>query len=662
MRDTFTEGALLDGRYKTLQPLNHGSFGMVFMAQDLQTQAMVAVKCLTKPAAAGSCPSGISVDDRSEELVCHAKLASHPNVVNMLHHFETDAHLYLVLEFCAMGDLYEAIRSERGPRETDNVRDFMLQLVDAVEYMHARGYAHRDIKPENVFLTLSGHVKLGDFGLATAARWTHESAVGSDRYMAPEQYDSAGHGYSPVKADVWAIGICLINLIFSRNPFVTPTQSDPLFADYTRDNQALFDIFPTMSQDTFEVLNYAMAMDPEKRSLAAVREALLRVISFTTVDESLDDFCTEDREMVPPSANREPLRTPSVQSPTIDHGAFPWARALGMSEPQHVRQLSMIPDTEEYDQDLAFGSCTDPEGEEHSSVAEGPGSMASVLDSGLGASLKSLAIPRAGARTTLRGSDPLPIFGSMPTMSSKMTPSVFGAAPQRSEDVAKSWSDLWDEDVEERVQQPMLLRTPSAPLTPTIKSDEYETDVTIRAIDMVTANASERTSVTSTVRGRRSAEILRFRRDSAKEDDLFVFEEPCPPRDRSPPPAQPRYTPPSRRDIMDKWAALGNRRRAYNTRAGAALPAPPTGYRSLSGGMHGPVGLDARYGQIISGPGFTGSHGGVWEGFLKNVRLIGNAVDGTRRGGPDGAGVVHVHGEDGAGDSEWVGGWHHLHL
>jgi serine/threonine protein kinase len=311
-KDKFVEGQLLDGRFVSIAPLNHGSFGMVFLAKDTKTGDDVAIKCLTKSTVT-DCP--VIIDDRSEERECHAQLGNHPNIVNLIHSFETHAHIYLVLEYCSMGDLYEAIRVTRGPLETEHVRDFMLQLVSAVEFMHANGLYHRDIKPENIFLMQDGSMKLGDFGLATRKPWCLEACVGSDRYMAPEQYDPPATGYSPAKADIWSIGICLLNILFARNPFVTPTESDILFADYVRDRQSLFDIFPNMSQDTFEILRNAMALDPAKRSLSAVREAIRRTVSFTTDDEALDDFCTEDRDLVPASANREPLRTPSIQSP-----------------------------------------------------------------------------------------------------------------------------------------------------------------------------------------------------------------------------------------------------------------------------------------------------------------------------------------------------------
>ncbi|RDW78767.1 putative serine/threonine protein kinase [Aspergillus mulundensis] len=451
LKNSFIPGQLLNGRFRTVAPLNHGSFGMVFLATDIKTGNDVAIKCMMK-----SSPNELwnpsSTDGRFEELDCHQRLAYHPNIVNLVHHFETATHLYLVLEYCANGDLYEAIRLNRGPLETEHVRDFMLQLVSAVEFMHANGLYHRDIKPENIFLTQDGSMKLGDLGLATREAWCYESCVGSDRYMAPEQYDPANNGYSPAKADIWAIGICLLNVLFARNPFATPTESDILFADYVRDRQSLFDIFPNMSQDTFEILTISMALDPEKRSLLGLRDAIIRAVSFTTDDEALDEFCTDEREVVPASANREPLRTPSIQSPQINQGdSFPWAKALQFSPPQAIRQLSAIPDTESYSEDLFPPSET--AGTSWFSVHNTP-SMASVLESAFGDSYRSTALPMLtkSAPRYPPPSDPVLITGSLPSQAAKPVPSlsmVFGRKNKSTEQISKSWSDLWEEEESE---------------------------------------------------------------------------------------------------------------------------------------------------------------------------------------------------------------------
>src|SRR5271154_6827424 len=108
LREKFYDGVVLDGRFETISPLNHGSFGMVFMARDLTTSDLVAIKCLTKKSATNDPDSSFAIDEKSEELACHARLGSHPNIVNLIHSFETDAHIYIVLKFCSRGDLYEA--------------------------------------------------------------------------------------------------------------------------------------------------------------------------------------------------------------------------------------------------------------------------------------------------------------------------------------------------------------------------------------------------------------------------------------------------------------------------------------------------------------------------------------------------------------------------
>lgn len=559
MRHQFTEGTTLDERYQSVSPLNHGSFGMVFLAKDIASQDFVAIKCLSK-AATNECPA-IDVDENSVELMCHARLGQHPNIVNLLHCFETEAHIYLILEYCSMGDLYESIRLGRGPLETENVREFILQLINAVDFMHSKGLYHRDIKPENIFLCKDGSMKLGDLGLATTDPWSHEACVGSDRYMAPEQYDPTDVGYSPAKADVWAIGVCLLNVLFSRNPFVTPTESDKLFSDFARDNQSLFDIFPSLSQDTFDVLVHAMAIDPTKRSLSAVRQAIEQVTSFTTDGDILDDFCTETREIAPARANREPLRTPSISSPQIDQGgAFPWSKALHMSP--HRRQLSAIPDTESYSEDLF------PESERDRnswySVAQNS-SVTSGLDSTINASLKSMVLQPPAPRTL-----PVRVPSSLPARMTSLS-SIFSKG---NGSVAKSWSEIWDEDEEDEIVGSQLaLEKRRQQNGRTWSHESKDSGHESCRTGLLELNASD-----TNVRMSDSKEESEQRpmADGVSDHDVFVFEDPG-----------LRYPPTSKRTVFsesapqkssggmfDKWTALGNRRRQYNQGTQAVADAP----------------------------------------------------------------------------------------
>jgi serine/threonine protein kinase len=520
---------------------------MVFQARDLVTNEHVAIKCLTKSSAANTCPSGIAVDENSEELSIHLRIGAHPNIVNLIESCESPNHGYRVLEFCTNGDLYEAIRLGKGPLETQHVRDFMLQLVHAVEFMHARGIYHRDIKPENIFLTQSGSMKLGDFGLATTDVWSYEVAVGSDRYMAPEQYDPSNNGYSPAKADIWAIGICLLNVLFSRNPFAIPSPSDPLYADFALDRQSLFDVFPNMSQDTFEVLVHCLAIDPAKRDLSFVKSALYRAVSFTTDDESLDDFCTDDRETIIATANREPLRTPSVSTPQLEqNGSFPWAKALAMSPPQQIRQLSVIPDTESYDDDLFPGSDRASQG--WFDIKPDNASTVSFVDSGLGLSFRSVEISQAEPINIAR-SQPMPIAGSLPARPFNSLASVFN---RKRDVISKSWSDLWDEEEEEHHAMAEVENYSS--MGAFKKNNQFDPTESGSGVSTPRGGLAEMKNPSGVHNSRdRSPKNIRVD-DRVSEHTGFIFEE-------EHTPTVARYSPPSKRTLLDKWAALGDRRR-----------------------------------------------------------------------------------------------------
>lgn len=563
------------------------------MARDLQTNQLVAIKCLTKRGAANDAGIEFAIDEKSEELLCHRILGAHPNIVNLIHSFETDAHLYLVLEYCSHGDLYEAIRTGCGPLETEHVRRFMLELVDAVSYMHGKGIYHRDIKPENVFLTESGTMKLGDFGLATMDKWSYETTVGSDRYMSPEQYDSAGAGYSPAQADIWAIGICLLNILFSRNPFSTPTEADPLFLDFSRDKQSLFDVFPSMSQDTYEVIVQCMNLDPTKRSLVGARNALERVVSFTTLDEVLDDFCAAERSTVA-TANREPLRTPSIQSPQVDQGSFPWAKALHANPAHPFRQLSVIPDDESYTEDLFPKS----EGtvDWFTGSAQTPSTM-SVLTSNLASSMNSLGISgpmdvptRGGARVpAMSGS--LPITMSRPRPSLNAMSMVFG---RQKDAVSKSWSDMWEEDVEEDEEELTRQLQALKQLNSRTWSQESKPDAT-------PTQKAQPISIQSSARdGDRKQEapspvVDTFSNDIDGDlvaDGFFFHEAPASKPSQQTP---PRYSPPSKRSPLDKWTELGQRRRAHGTSESKSPDSSANAKRQIGINFNNSYGLGAGF-------------------------------------------------------------------
>lgn len=346
---TISPQQVINDRYKVVTILNHGSFGVVSLAKDTWNQnTLVALKCIHKVKDA-------AIDEAQEEINVHKILGKHKYIAPVLDHFESDESTFLVMEYYPNGDLYEAIRSDCGPA---NVLEFMLQLIDAVEYAHSKGVYHRDIKPENILIASDGSVRLADWGLSTIYRQNTEFGVGSERYMAPELFDLSIDCYDAEKADIWSIGICLLNVLFARNPFTIAGQKDKLFLDFCASRESLFDIFPTLTQDTFAALRYALTIDPDNRSLEGMRIELENVITWTTDDEYYDEYEEEDYSrdvsrsvsiaesaatsvsssalldtIVPTTVQREPLRTPSILSPQTETFNSTWDRTMQFTPP-----------------------------------------------------------------------------------------------------------------------------------------------------------------------------------------------------------------------------------------------------------------------------------------------------------------------------------------
>ena len=143
----------------------------------------------------------------------------HPNVVQLFNHFEDEEKIYLVIEFCEGGQLYDKIK--KGRFDEKSSAKAMADLVSAVDYMHGQDppIIHRDIKPENLLLTSNGTLKLADFGWSNFGGGINErkTYAGTPEYLAPEMINETGHNE---KLDIWTIGIMLFEMLTGRTPFV----------------------------------------------------------------------------------------------------------------------------------------------------------------------------------------------------------------------------------------------------------------------------------------------------------------------------------------------------------------------------------------------------------------------------------------------------------
>lgn len=293
--------------YEELTLLNEGSYGTVHLVQDKLTGVKYAAKRISLEHS--------RKDDIETEIRVHNLVGDHPNVVGIYDDFLTDdgkEHV-LILEYCAGGDVHDILAKGVRPSPHE-IKKVILELVDVIAYSHSRGVYHRDLKPENIFIDGKNTMRLGDWGLATTEKQCREFDTGSDQYMAPECFKSGASSYDAEQADVWALGVVLLNIVFGRTPFKQATPRDALFRDFCVSRAALYRIFPNISPELFQALRLALAVNPAHRSLAKFREALAAVTSWTAENEFT--MIHKTVSPVPNGSSFSPSSPPSPSSPT----------------------------------------------------------------------------------------------------------------------------------------------------------------------------------------------------------------------------------------------------------------------------------------------------------------------------------------------------------
>ncbi len=279
--------------YRLVEKIGEGGMGVVWKALDTTLDRHVAIKVL---------PESLATDsDRLTRFEREAKLLAslnHPNIA-AIHglHGEHGLH-YLVMELVEGEDL--ARRLARGPLPPQEAWPVALQIAEALEAAHEHGVIHRDLKPANIQITADGTAKVLDFGLAkaltgdagmqdgnpsmsptiTTAGTIAGTILGTAAYMSPEQ----AHGRAADRrADIWAFGCVLYEMLCGRQVFLGESVSDTLAAVLR--SEPNWEALPAMVPVRIrQLLRRCLTRDP-KRRLQAIGEARLVLQEGDAIEE-----------------------------------------------------------------------------------------------------------------------------------------------------------------------------------------------------------------------------------------------------------------------------------------------------------------------------------------------------------------------------------------
>lgn len=264
--------------YQFGNKIGEGSYSTVFLAVDTYNNKTYAIKVLSK--------KHIVKEDKIkyvniEKTVLHRLGQQHPGIVQLYYTFQDEQSLFFVLDFAEYGELLTII-SKFGSLLEQVLKFYMLQIIDAVKFIHLKGVIHRDLKPENILVDYNFKLKITDFGAAkllgtdddshdekinydsvdnqTSRQITDRkgSFVGTAEYVPPELLKFNECGF---ESDIWALG-CILYQFFNGTPPFKEGSEYLTFEKIISVNYSYRNATPPLVKDVIDLI---LVFEPEKR-------------------------------------------------------------------------------------------------------------------------------------------------------------------------------------------------------------------------------------------------------------------------------------------------------------------------------------------------------------------------------------------------------------
>ncbi|OMJ92579.1 hypothetical protein SteCoe_4588 [Stentor coeruleus] len=249
--------------FEIIEEIGFGNYGKVFKVKKKGTEEVYALKCLNI--------GYLRQKKQIKYAIAECKIMKnirHPFILPLLWAFQSETHLFMVLEYCCLGD-FSMLLNYVHHLNVQQARIYIAEIILALEYLHSLDIVYRDLKPHNLLFDDSGHLKLSDFGLAKENVTEENKAMsfcGSPAYLAPEMIAQKGVWEA---FDIYCIGINLYEFLTGEIPFYSEDIND-LYANITY-NKLKFPIgFDENAQD---LINKATEKDPAKRpNIQSIKE------------------------------------------------------------------------------------------------------------------------------------------------------------------------------------------------------------------------------------------------------------------------------------------------------------------------------------------------------------------------------------------------------
>ena len=253
----------LEDKYEIMKEIGSGGFSRCLLVKNKTTGLLFACKELPKKKLT-------DYEGLMREVNLMIKL-DHPNIIKLYEVYENDKYIYLIMELCTGGELFDRIvdNTEKGVQFTEKqAANLFKQMMSAINYCHKNGIVHRDLKPENLLYLNKDEnspIKVIDFGMSKRFESKHfmSEKVGTAYYISPEVLQ----GKYDEKCDIWSAGVILY-IIICGYPCFNGDDDDEIFEAIQKGKIA----FPSPEWDDIsndvKVLIKKMCCSPSKRLTA----------------------------------------------------------------------------------------------------------------------------------------------------------------------------------------------------------------------------------------------------------------------------------------------------------------------------------------------------------------------------------------------------------